>query len=150
MEQSTMVQQPARTPEEARQPLADVGLPTSPPSNVKLAGMALLAAMVVLGISVGLDLLLLDVHESPLRLVELSDVFASTLIGSLFFIYGRIRRRQLLRRMEMIAEMNHHVRNALQVISSSSYMGDREKELAALQEAVKRVDWALREILPKL
>jgi two-component sensor histidine kinase len=144
------VQQPARTAEETRQQLADAGLPDLPPTNAKLSGMALLAALVVLVISMGLDLLLLDVHQSPRTLVELSDLFAATLIGSLFFVYGRIRQRQLRRRMEMIAEMNHHVRNALQVISSSSYMGDREKELAALQEAVKRVDWALREILPKL
>jgi len=123
---------------------------TSVPSTAKLVVASVLAGVVVLAISVVLDFLLLVGHESTRTLVELSDLFAATLIATLFFIYGRIRQQQLLQRMQIIAEMNHHIRNALQVIASSSYMGDRDKELAVLRDAVKRVDWALREILPKL
>ena len=68
------------------------------------------------------------------------------MIASLFFIYGRLRRRELLRRVETIALMNHHVRNSLQVLSYTPYAGDAAAE--HVREAVERIEWALNELLP--
>jgi len=48
----------------------------------------------------------------------------------------------------MIRLMNHHVRNALQVIYASSYSLNTEKDTTRVGEAVKRIEWALREVLP--
>jgi two-component sensor histidine kinase len=56
----------------------------------------------------------------------------------------------LRQRLEVIAEMNHHVRNALQVISLSTYSSADQKQLAAIKESVNRIQWALREVLPKM
>ena len=44
--------------------------------------------------------------------------------------------------------MNHHVRNALQVILCSRIYVEHEQQVKAIAEAAKRIEWALREVLP--
>ena len=44
--------------------------------------------------------------------------------------------------------MNHHVRNALQTIVSSAYAHRHARQLEGIRTSVKRIEWALREILP--
>ena len=51
------------------------------------------------------------------------------------------------RRARMIAEMNHHIRNALQVIQFG-LTGNSALPPEHMKEAVKRIEWALREVLP--
>jgi two-component sensor histidine kinase len=53
----------------------------------------------------------------------------------------------LLERLRMIAEMNHHVRNALQVISYSSQTQPNEDLARMVRESSQRIEWALREVL---
>jgi len=56
------------------------------------------------------------------------------------------RHRQL---MAIIADMNHHTRNALQVIISRSALSIADSvAIEDIQKAVRRIDWCLREILP--
>lgn len=56
------------------------------------------------------------------------------------------RHRQL---MSLIADMNHHTRNALQVIVSRSALSIADSAaIADIQQAVSRIDWCLREVLP--
>jgi len=56
------------------------------------------------------------------------------------------RHRQL---MGIIAEMNHHTRNALQVIVSRSVLSMADSSaLEDIRQAVRRIDWCLREVLP--
>jgi hypothetical protein len=58
------------------------------------------------------------------------------------------RQRQLA---AVISQMNHHIRNALQVIVYRLDPGTRDsEELCEVQASVDRIDWALREILPSL
>jgi two-component sensor histidine kinase len=52
--------------------------------------------------------------------------------------------------MRVIAEMNHHIRNALQVIQFSTRNQSGEAEVKAMRDAVQRITWALREVLPQL
>jgi len=61
----------------------------------------------------------------------------------------RERRLAGLNRYRVIADMNHHIRNALQIISYQSYVGDRAAT-ERMRSAVDRIDWALREVLPSL
>ena len=51
--------------------------------------------------------------------------------------------------MQVIAEMNHHIRNALTPISLSTYVTDSQQRIRVISEGVDRIDWALREILPR-
>jgi hypothetical protein len=58
-------------------------------------------------------------------------------------------RQYALARLQVIAELNHHVRNALEVISLSAYITRDEEAIRRIMEGVNRIDWALREILPR-
>ncbi|MGB8469826.1 MAG: hypothetical protein WCD71_06680 [Candidatus Sulfotelmatobacter sp.] len=60
------------------------------------------------------------------------------------------RQRQLTAaRMQVIAEMNHHIRNALTAISLSADVTDDQHLIRVISEGIDRIDWALREILPR-
>lgn len=112
-----------------------------------------LAAIVVFMVGAGLDWFVL--HESKSRNVAigLSDTLAAVIAGVLVYRllqYEHDRREQLRQRLEIIAEMNHHVRNALQVIALSGYSADSELQIERIREGVNRIQWALKEVLPKL
>ena len=64
------------------------------------------------------------------------------------FFYERRGRRYLVERLRTIAEMNHHVRNALEVITNSAYLQQEDKLRRVLCESSERIEWALREVLP--
>jgi hypothetical protein len=58
-------------------------------------------------------------------------------------------RQDALARLQVIAELNHHIRNALEVICLSAYITRDEEAIRRIMEGVNRIDWALREILPR-
>ena len=60
---------------------------------------------------------------------------------------SRLRRLETLRRFQIIAEMNHHIRNSLQAILYQSYSVD-DAAAARLKDAVDRIAWVLEEVLP--
>ena len=85
----------------------------------------------------------------------LSNVITGVIAGILFHQFARSEktRRELVReRMQTVAELNHHIRNALQVIR---FWGEQQRsaldamQLQLITESVNRIEWALREILPK-
>jgi hypothetical protein len=75
--------------------------------------------------------------------------------GGLFFQMAKHQKaqRELVReRVKTIAELNHHIRNALQVIKlcgAQPVLGADAKPLQLIKESVDRIEWALREVLPK-
>ena len=119
-------------------------------STTKLVFWTLGFAALVFVVSFGFDLLLVREHESRHAIFAMSDALSSLIIGALFFLYGHTRRKQFARRLETIALMNHHIRNALQVISASAYAPEQAREMGAIEDSVNRIQWALREILPKI
>jgi len=46
--------------------------------------------------------------------------------------------------------MNHHVRNALQVLIFHSAQAPDEEAVRAMKDSIDRIQWALREVLPNL
>jgi len=76
------------------------------------------------------------------------NLAAAILLGLVVFVYERHRERELLRRLQVIELMNHHVRNALQPVMYLPYSQDQQQQLNIIRDAVHRIDWALREILP--
>ena len=84
------------------------------------------------------------------REVLYSDVFTAVVAGVLAYIAGRYyahARQADQTRLRMIAEVNHHVRNALTSVLYSVHL-NRDPELMRItQDAVARIDWALREVL---
>jgi hypothetical protein len=74
-------------------------------------------------------------------------------VGFLFFQVlcdAHDRYKAILDRLQRIADINHHIRNALQVIiyHAHSEPERREKGIAAVDAAVTRIEWVLREVLP--
>jgi hypothetical protein len=121
----------------------------------RVAGIILLAvvcALLVFVVSLGADILMLREHEPARRTIEFSDAISSAVIGLLSYKLIRSyyeRREHLRNRVEVISDMNHHVRNALQVISLTSHGKDKD-EITAIRDSVNRIQWALRELLPKI
>ncbi len=117
-----------------------------------LAG--LLAALLVFMVGAGLDWFVLHENESRTIAISVSDTLAAVIAGALVYRlmqYERDRRKFVRQRLEVIAEMNHHVRNALQVISLSAHASYADKQqLDAVKASVNRIQWALKEVLPKL
>jgi signal transduction histidine kinase len=115
--------------------------------------LALLFAMFVFVLGFGLDWFMLRQEDSIRRTVEISDAVSAVICGFVFLLFLRLYRQQramLRQRVEVIANMNHHVRNALQVIEFNSYSTADQEKLAAMKASVNRIQWALRELLPKI
>jgi hypothetical protein len=84
-------------------------------------------------------------------LILLSNLLVGTIAGALVYVLSageRQRRAYVECRLRVIAEMNHHIRNALQVITFYSPKG--KKQEIGIVEAVERIQWALREILSQI
>ena len=84
-------------------------------------------------------------------LILLSSFLVGFVAAALIYFLSvreRQRRAYVDCRLRVIAEMNHHIRNALQVITFYSRKG--EKQEVGVVEAVERIQWALREVLPQL
>jgi hypothetical protein len=84
--------------------------------------------------------------REPQRVLD--DFFGAVIAGLLVFRHEYTRSKYLNEKLKTIEMMNHHVRNALQVIVDSAYVHGHAEQLTQIQDSVKRIDWALREILP--
>ena len=79
------------------------------------------------------------------------DIVSSLLIGMLIskvLNQAWERRQALLERLDMVGEMNHHMRNALEIIQLSAHQTHDPEAIARIREASNRIQWALKEILP--
>jgi hypothetical protein len=82
-------------------------------------------------------------------LVEGLSAFIVSCLAAKLLHMSRERDRLILARMQVIAEMNHHIRNALSPVSLSLDIADNQELNRVITEAVDRIDWALREVLPR-
>src|SRR3954468_13171381 len=113
--------------------------------------LGLTAALVFFAIDDFLDHLMLRITSANVAL-EISDAITAILIGALvaqMAVLYRQREAQAQARVQRIAEMNHHVRNALQVITYWSLEEKEKRQVELVQDAVNRIQWALREVLPR-
>jgi len=131
------------------------GLPEKEEGHMKtnylhsfLAGLAMFGAV-----------FLVEHGLSEAGIVGSGTVLDDVLLGlfaaiGLFFLLRHLDTVRELRRRQhyalIIAELNHHVRNALQVIVYRADVAIHGMaELDDIFNAVDRIDWALREILPR-
>ena len=85
-------------------------------------------------------------------LLDLSNVLTGAFAGALFYYVTReqARKQKLMEeKLRIIAEMNHHIRNALQALAFYRVKSSDEKEMNVIDQAVSRITWALKEVLPK-
>jgi hypothetical protein len=90
-------------------------------------------------------------HERSVHMVGavVAGGVTTLLIERLLFTQREARIAEL-ERFRIIAEMNHHIRNALQTISYQRYVSASDAEAKRVKEAVDRIEWALEEILPNM
>ena len=106
----------------------------------------------VVGIGILLDALLIDLGAPKMVTLLFDDLLTGVAAGIALWLALRseVRRRQEENhRLLVLDEMNHHVRNALQVMTLCSYSIGGEKG-AELSKAVQRIQWSLTEVLPKV
>ncbi|MGE5321438.1 MAG: hypothetical protein ACM3SW_01155 [Actinomycetota bacterium] len=113
-------------------------------------------AIVVFAVNLLQDVFLSAEGFSKWGTVILSDVITGAIAGALFYQFAKNEknRRELIReRMRTVAELNHHIRNALQVIKFWGAQHQNcsldEMQIRLMKDSVERIEWALREVLPK-
>jgi hypothetical protein len=112
--------------------------------------LSLLTGIACFAIALAIQWLIYDrfLLEDGFRLVgsAISGFLAFVLV---YMMALRSRRAQLaeLHRMQIIALMNHHVRNALQAIV---YCSGGSESVNIIQNSVNRIEWVLSEVLPGL
>jgi hypothetical protein len=118
--------------------------------------LAVAVAAVVSVFDYLLDSLLSLRGVSRAPMLMFSSMVTGIVAGGLFYQLARhekAQREAMRARMITIAEMNHHIRNALQVIRGlSAFPPDpshKDEQIQLINESVERVEWALREVLPK-
>ena len=78
----------------------------------------------------------------------IDDLIGAGIAGLLIYRHERNRSRLVQEKLQTIELMNHHVRNALQPIIDSAYLNGHSEHIEVIRQSVRRIDWALREILP--
>jgi len=92
------------------------------------------------------DLLVISFHPQPVFPI-MDAIVLGVLCGLIAWSYQRRQNHYLAERLEVIADMNHHVRNDLQVIQYSAYMTKDKEHIQRIEQSLGRIDWALREVL---
>ncbi len=87
-------------------------------------------------------------HPHSLWFFLFSDVLIGIAVAIIVLVYEQRRRRELAAKLAVIAEMNHRVRNALEVIQYSAYATHEKQHIAMIGESVAKIETALNEILP--
>src|SRR5581483_6978956 len=111
----------------------------------------LFIALVVGVVGVGFDQLLMKEGVHRLDIMALSNGLTGIAAGLFYFQITRVERERRIatqERLRTIAEMNHHIRNALQVIAYASTATDKTQSVEFISQSVERIEWALREVLP--
>jgi hypothetical protein len=112
-------------------------------------GIVAVARAVSAGIIVSCSLVVVDQALAHFGLTGLprlgDDLLGGVIVAVVAFLDDRRRRRYLARRLHVIALMNHHVRNSLQIIR---FAQEIDHHVRLVNDAVERIEWALREVLP--
>ena len=105
----------------------------------------LIGALTILS-SIGID----RVMHGSFRRTYASDWFegaAATLLSSLFLTRLQAQKRELMVRMQIVEDVNHHVRNALTSIVLSASLHEDPELNARIKDACDRIDWVLSDVL---
>jgi hypothetical protein len=90
----------------------------------------------------------LQQHARSHSIAMITDAALGIATGLLVLLYERRQGQNIIRKLETIRLMNHHVRNSLQVIAFATSAPQQEELTVDVRDAVDRIEWALREVLP--
>ena len=78
----------------------------------------------------------------------MDDFLGGFIAASILYLYERHRLRKFNEHLHVIDLMNHHIRNALQPLMFLTYEPEGKARMKLVEHCVRRIDWALREVLP--
>ncbi|HYD16483.1 MAG TPA: hypothetical protein VEB03_00600 [Candidatus Nanoarchaeia archaeon] len=116
--------------------------------KVAVASFALGAVVSLIMFGVQITLVRKNFQFQEVMLI--SSTTAGVLTGWLTYkamCYAIQRRQALIHRVHVVAETNHHIRNALQSIQLSAYSLNDKPTIDAINDATARIDWVLSEVL---
>jgi len=120
-------------------------------STSRLILLCVFLATLVWGVGFGFDRLLARDGVRRTDILIVSNGLTGLVAGYLFYslaLNERVRRDLIRERLRTIAEMNHHIRNALQVITYATAVGKEDESVELIRSSVERIEWTLREVLP--
>jgi hypothetical protein len=82
----------------------------------------------------------------------LAEAFSALIVTGLVARLAHMaheQHRATVARIQVIDEMNHHISNALAPIALSMEAIENQQLIRIISDGVDRIDWALREILPR-
>ncbi len=120
-------------------------------SKARLLILCVLVVLAVWLVGYGFDRLLAHDGVTRLDILLTSNALTGMVAGFLFYSLintERLRRNVMRERLRTIAEMNHHIRNSLQVITYVTATQKDSESVDMIRSSVERIEWALREVLP--
>lgn len=121
-------------------------------SKTQLAALASAFGVTVWMVMAGMDLLATiysDLVAVPMATLNAIVGLACGILLFRLMLAERARHQQVLARLRMIAEVNHHIRNALDRIELTAHVTHNQKLIADIDGGVERIQWTLRELLPE-
>lgn len=118
----------------------------------KLLLAFVLFAVFISGVGFAFDRILLREGVTRLDVLLLSNILTGLVAAALFLqskLHAEEKERLLQSRLEKIAEMNHHVRNALQVLAFYAHTAKDPRSASLIDESIHRIEWTLKEVLPR-
>lgn len=110
--------------------------------------VALCIGMLALLCSLTLDRILNGVFRHIYASDWLEAITAAALSGAAL-LRIQARRRELMARMQIVEDVNHHVRNALTAIVFSASLRDDPELDEQVKDACARIDWVLSDVLSR-
>jgi hypothetical protein len=109
---------------------------------------AIAAGLVTFAAVYGIDAFLARI-KLPAEATILDEILLGILAGGLVIaIQRQTELRHHRHKIAVMKEMNHHIRNALQTIIYITFDASDRNAAEKVRDAAKRIEWALREVLP--
>ena len=117
---------------------------------MSVAVTALLTLIVAAAVKLAAVMVLLYVVHVPRTVLQGQDALITGVLAASFVwvLLGveRMRQHEQEKQVKVIADLNHHLRNALEVILSSDYLS-HDTKAGAILHSVERIDHALTAIV---
>ena len=105
------------------------------------------AGVVMVFLTMAFDIMVDPRHPHGLWFLLFNDLLIGIAVAIIVLIYEQRRRRELAAKLFVISEMNHRVRNQLEIIQYASYTAKEKEHVAVIGESVSKIESALTEIL---
>ncbi len=76
----------------------------------------------------------------------IDDLLVGIACAALVWFYEERRQHAIARKLSVIGEMNHIIRNELEIIEYSAYATQNREHIERIRTCIGHIDWALREV----